>query len=145
MIEVLEDGCSIQGPSHALRQHQVKRRRGKFDVQWPGPYLVEGYAGEHQTSYHPKHFHEKRHPGAHHGNHLRLYQPRTGFVARPFGRGRSVGPRAVRELRARAAQRDAIRARCADAVLPGGGTVHPSALDLSRLGIEIGRAGTAPS
>lgn len=80
---------------------------GKFDVQWPGPYIVEGHAGEHQTSYRLKHIHGKTLPGAHHGNHLRLYRPRSGRLAQPFDREPEIGPRAIRKLRSRAKARQA--------------------------------------
>lgn len=58
---------------------------GKFSSQWPGPYMVECFAGDHSTSYHLQHIHGGRVPGEHHGNHLRMSRPRTGSLAQPFG------------------------------------------------------------
>lgn len=94
-----------------LYDHTVSQKlKGgtKFDVQWPGPYVVEGYAGTHQTSYLLKHIHGKRLPGSHPENHLRLYRPRTGILAQPFDQEPKIGPKAIRKLKARAKSRQVL-------------------------------------
>lgn len=52
------------------------KKTGKLAVLWPGPYLVVGYGGDHPTSYRLRHIHGENVPGTHHGDHLKLPQPK---------------------------------------------------------------------
>jgi hypothetical protein len=72
------------------------KESGKFAVQWPGSYLVLGHAGGHGNCYHLHHIHGREIPGSHHGDHLKLYQRRTGHLAQLFDGERMVVLKAIR-------------------------------------------------
>lgn len=80
------------------------RARGerKFDIQWLGPYLVEGYGRNHKILYYLKHIHRKQLPETHHGNRLRLFHPRPGLLVKPWEQEPYNKPKHIRKLRIRA-------------------------------------------
>lgn len=112
---------------------------GKFDIQWPGPYLVEGYAGDHQTSYHLKHIHGERLPRSHYDNHLSLHRPRTGYLSQPFNQEPIIGPKAIRKLRETAQIRKAPTARVVSLTEEVSPQSHATAAELNKLGVRMGR------
>lgn len=73
----------------------------KMSVQWPGPFVVkELTAGGHGVSYWLCHLNGTTIPGAFHGDHLKLFQPRTGYLQN-YEKDPVIPPKAIRKLRKR--------------------------------------------
>ena len=51
-------------------------------LHWNGPFIISGFAGEHQSSYKSRKLDSKTAPSLFHVDHLRLFQERTGYLRR---------------------------------------------------------------
>ena len=48
--------------------------------RWRGPFVISGYAGEHRSSYKLKRLDGSRAPNSFHGDHLRIFNAREGYL-----------------------------------------------------------------
>ncbi len=54
---------------------------GKLQARWRGPFRIYGFGESHGVSYKPRQFNGRKIKGIFHGNHLKLFTPRRGFLA----------------------------------------------------------------
>ena len=53
---------------------------GKLTERWQGPFLINSFGGDHGASYTLKTLDGKSAPNTHHGDHLRIFCPREGYL-----------------------------------------------------------------
>ena len=56
------------------------RDPGKLVERWRGPFIIDGFGGDHGASYTLKTLDGKSAPNTHHGDHLRIFRPREGYL-----------------------------------------------------------------
>lgn len=56
---------------------------GKLKARWRGPFMIRGYGGTHGKSYTLKQFNGRNIRDLFHGNHLKLFVPRKGYLSDP--------------------------------------------------------------
>ena len=56
---------------------------GKLEARWRGPFRVMGFGGEHEVSYVIQHLSGKKIRGPFHGNDLKPFVPREGYLRSP--------------------------------------------------------------
>ena len=54
---------------------------GKLQARWRGPFRIDGFGGSHGVSYKLRQFNGRKIKGIFHGNHLKPFTPRRGFLA----------------------------------------------------------------
>lgn len=54
---------------------------GKLQARWRGPFRISGYGGSHGLSFTLKQLNDRRIRGTFHGDHLKRFIPRTGYLA----------------------------------------------------------------
>lgn len=57
-----------------------QNKTGKLEPRWRGPFFVEGFGGTHETSYIIRQLNGRGIRGTFHGNHLKKFVPRTGYL-----------------------------------------------------------------
>ena len=53
---------------------------GKLTERWRGPFLIDSFGGDHRASHTLKTLDGKSAPNTHHGDHLRIFRPREGYL-----------------------------------------------------------------
>jgi len=61
-----------------------KKKKGKLKPQWRGPFVVTGYANEFGITYAIRQLTGKRIKGSFHGDHLRKFRLREGYLIPPI-------------------------------------------------------------
>lgn len=61
----------------------IKRKAGKLEPRWRGPFVIHGSGGEHGVSYQLRQLNERRIRGTIHGNHLKELVPQSGYLVDP--------------------------------------------------------------
>ena len=60
-----------------------QERAGKLEPRWRGPFAIGGFGGEHGVTYQLRQLNGRRIRGTFHGNHLKQFIPRSGYLADP--------------------------------------------------------------
>lgn len=55
----------------------------KLKPRWRGPFIIQGFGREHEISYHIKQLNGRKIRGTFHGNHLKVFIPKTSYLADP--------------------------------------------------------------
>ena len=58
-----------------------QEKAGKLQPRWRGPFKISGYGGAHAKSFVLQQLNGRHIRGSFHGDHLKLYTPRTGYLA----------------------------------------------------------------
>ena len=53
---------------------------GKLTERWRGPFIIDSFGGDHGASYILKTLEGEPAPNTHHGDHLRIFRPREGYL-----------------------------------------------------------------
>ena len=61
-----------------------QEKTGKLEPRWRGPFAVEGFGGKHGITYQLRQLNGRRIRGTFHGNHLKQFTPRSGYLANPI-------------------------------------------------------------
>ena len=67
-------------PGQLVMRQDPTPNLGKLDPRWTGPFVIHGFAGEHRASYKLKRMDGTMIPNSFHGDHLRLFEPRQGYL-----------------------------------------------------------------
>lgn len=70
---------------HALGSFVMlyQKKTGKLEPRWRGPFVVYAYGSDRQLSYQLRQLNGRRIRGKFHGDHLRQFVPRCGYLANP--------------------------------------------------------------
>lgn len=66
-----------------VMKNDTRTNRPKSSPRWTGPFMVAGYVSEQGTSYQLISKNRKVTTHAYHGDHLKLYEPRQGYLKQP--------------------------------------------------------------
>ena len=58
--------------------------RAKLTPRWRGPFVIQSLAGDHDVSYQLRQINGKAIQGSFHGDHLRRFRPREGYLVPPL-------------------------------------------------------------
>ena len=60
-----------------------QKKHTKLAPRWRGPFRIQGYGGTHQLSFVLVQLNGRKIRGTFHGNHLKIFKPRTGYLSDP--------------------------------------------------------------
>ena len=60
-----------------------QKETGKLEARWRGPFVITGYGGTHGVSFIISQLNGRRIKGTFHGDHLKVFQPRFGYLSTP--------------------------------------------------------------
>lgn len=70
-------------PGQLVMLRDTTPHTGKLVPLWKGPYVISGYGGEHSTSYTLTKLDGRPAKNTYHGDHLREFRPREGYLVPP--------------------------------------------------------------